>query len=523
MADFRTLVELIFDKAKARSELNSILKELQKGANLKTEIKVGTSDAKKAKKDLNETATAIEKIVSESRQLSKINTVKTWADNNTKAMKMFGDQIQDIITKMGKANLSLSEFKGLDASFNKIKIASRDMNLLGKTWGDSFRADAGKFASWLLPSGGIMAIINGLRKMKDSIVDIDTAMTNLYKVSDETDSKYRQFLQSSNVEAQRLGRTVSSLIEQTATWKKLGFTTDESSELAKISSIYANVGEVSDDTAVSDLVTAMKAFNIESSKSITIVDSLNKLGNEFATDAGSLGEGLKNAASALALGGMDINKSLALLTGGSEITQNAGELGNALKVGQMRVMGMKGALEQLGEESEGLESISKIQTHILNITKGQVNIMNEADPSKFKDYYDILESVSRVYFSLKQTDQADLLETLFGKQRGNQGAAILQAFQSGQVQKALEASMNSTGSAYEEQSKWMESIDAKTQQYEASFQSLSQTVLNSNFLKFLIDSGTTFNNVLDKTINGFGVLSTTLSGAGIAAFIKNYG
>ena len=49
-----------------------------------------------------------------------------------------------------------------------------------------------------------------------SIVDIDTAMTNLYKVPDETDSKYRQFLQSSNVEAQRLGRTVSSLIEQTA-------------------------------------------------------------------------------------------------------------------------------------------------------------------------------------------------------------------------------------------------------------------------------------------------------------------
>lgn len=245
--------------------------------------------------------------------------------------------------------------------------------------------------------------------------------------------------------------------------------------------------------------------------------------NEFATDAGSLGEGLKNAASALALGGMDINKSLALLTGGSEITQNAGELGNALKVGQMRVMGMKGALEELGEESEGLESISKIQTHILNITKGQVNIMNEADPSKFKDYYDILESVSKVYFSLKQTDQADLLETLFGKQRGNQGAAILQAFKSGQVQKALDASINSAGSAREEQEKWMESIEAKTKQYEASFQSLSQTIINSNFLKLLIDSGTTFNNVLDKTINGFGILSTTLSGAGIAAFIKNYG
>lgn len=521
MADFRTLVELIFDKAKARSELNSILKELQKDANLKTEIKVGTSEAKKAKKDLNETASAIGKIVSESRQLSKINTVKTWADNNTKAMKMFGDQIQDIITKMGKANLSLSEFKGLDASFNKIKIASRDMNLLGKTWGDSFRADAGKFASWLLPSGGIMAIINGLRKMKESIVDIDTAMTNLYKVSDETSSKYRQLLQSSNVEAQRLGRTVSSLIEQTATWKKLGFTIDESSDLAKVSSIYSNVGEVSDDVAVSDLVTAMKAFNIAGSDSITIVDSLNKLGNEFATDAASLGEGLKNSASSLRLAGNDINQTLAMLTGGTEIIQNAGEMGNALKILSMRIRGMRGELEDLGEEYDNVESISKIQTQILNRTGGTVNIFDNA--GNFKSTYEILKGISEVWDKISQTDQADLLEVIAGKQRGNSVAALIQSFQSGQVQKALEASINSTGSAYEEQEKWLESIEAKLGQNQAAFQSLSNTVLNSGLIKFFVDLGTgvtNFTNEFIKFTGGFGALGAS---AGIATFIKNYG
>jgi hypothetical protein len=339
MADFRTLVELIFDKAKARSELNSILKDLQKDANLKTEIKVGTTDAKRAKKDLSDTSSAVVKLVSESQRLSKINTIKTWADNNSKAMKEFGGQIDEIIKKMSKVNLPVSESNKLNAQFNAIKIASRDMNLLGKTWGDSFKSDTSKFASWLLPSGGIMAIINGLRKMKDSVIDIDTAMTNLYKVSDETSSKYRQFLQSANVEAQKLGRTVSSLIEQTATWKKLGFTTDESSDLAKVSSIYSNVGEVSDDVAVSDLVTAMKAFNIAGSDSITIVDSLNKLGNEFATDAASLGEGLKNSASSLRLAGNDINQTLAMLTGGTEIIQNASEMGNALKILSMRLRG----------------------------------------------------------------------------------------------------------------------------------------------------------------------------------------
>lgn len=83
----------------------------------------------------------------------------------------------------------------------------------------------------------------------------------------------------------------------------------------------------------------MKAFNIESSKSITIVDSLNKLGNEFATDSASLGEGLKNSASSLKLAGNDINQTLAMLTGGTEIVQNASEMGNALKVLAMRLRG----------------------------------------------------------------------------------------------------------------------------------------------------------------------------------------
>lgn len=516
--ELRAVVQLVVDKNQAGIEFNKAIKDLQKQAT----VKINSSNVSKAQKDFSGVTSSVQKLASESQKLSKLNTIRSWADNNSKAMKKFGSDLDQIYTKLNNPNLSLNEFKQINTQFQNIKLGARDLGLLGKSLGDSFKSAAGSFASWITVSGTIMYAVNSLRKMKDAVFDVNTAMTNLYKVTDETSYRYSLFLKNANKSAQELGQSVSNLVEQTAAWAKLGYGIDQASELAKISSIYSTVGEVDNKTAVSDLVTALKAFNLESSKSITIVDSLNKLGNEFATDAGSLGEGLKNAASALALGGMDINKSLALLTGGSEITQNAGELGNALKIGQMRVMGMKGALEELGEESDGLESISKIQTHILNITKGQVNIMNSADPTKFRDYYDILENVSKVYDKLDQTKQADLLETLFGKQRGNQGAAVIQAFQSGQVQKALQASMNSAGSAYEEQSRWMESLDAKTQQYEASFQSLSQTVLNSDFLKSLIESGTTFNNVLNTIIQTIGLFPAAISAIGLGAFVKNF-
>ena len=79
-------------------------------------------------------------------------------------------------------------------------------------------------------------------------------MTSLYKVTDETDARYEEFLTNASTKSQELGRTISSLVEQTAEWSKLGFTLSQAEELSKVSSIYANVGEVDDATAVSDIV-----------------------------------------------------------------------------------------------------------------------------------------------------------------------------------------------------------------------------------------------------------------------------
>ena len=183
---------------------------------------------------------------------------------------------------------------------------------------------------------------------------------------------------------------------------------------------------------------------------------------------------------------------------------------------------MKGQLEELGEEvDDSIDSISKVQTQILNLTHGQVNIFD--DTGQFRDYYEIMEEISAIHDKLSSTEQASLDEILFGKQRANQGAALIQAFQSGQIQKALDVAMNSQGSALEEQSKWMDSMEAKTQQFVATFQKLSNTTLNSSFLKNVVDIGTDALNILDGLIDKIGILGTIGAGAGLVALIKNFG
>jgi len=172
---------------------------------------------------------------------------------------------------------------------------------------------------------------------------------------------------------------------------------------------------------------------------------------------------------------------------------------------------MKGELQDIGEEYEDIESVSKIQTQIYNLTEGHTNIFN--DDGSFKDTYDILESISEVYDKLSDTNKADLTEIMFGKNRANQGVAIIQAFQSGQIQKAYQAAQNSAGSAQEEQNKWLDSIEAKTNQVKSSLESLSTTIMSSDLVKFVADSLKKIISDTDKLIQNIVNLPVLLTAA----------
>lgn len=459
--------------------------------------------------------------VSDEKISSLIIKINNFLKQNTAITKESKVQLENYVKELSGGNISLERWTSINNQLISIKASMSILDKFGKSLKDQFSQAAGTLTQYFSIARGFSLVFDQLQKIPKAVYEIDTAMTNLYKVTDETEKKYISFLDSASYSAYNLGRSVSSLVDQTANWAKLGFSLDEASRLSEISSIYANVGEVDDDTAVKDIVTAIKAFNIEAENSITIVDSLNKLGNEFATDAKSLGEGLRNAASSMAVAGNDINQTLAILTGGGEITQNVGELANGLRVVSMRLRGMKGALQELGEEYEDIESISKIQTQIYNLSKGTVNIFK--DDGSFKSTYDQLKEISEIYFDLSDSDRADLTEIMFGKNRANQGVAILQAFKSGQIEKAYEASANAAGSAMQEQERWMGSLEAKTQQFEASFQSLSSTILDSNLLKWFVDFGTGTTKTLDTIINKFGSLGTIGLGTGLFAGVKNTG
>ena len=180
---------------------------------------------------------------------------------------------------------------------------------------------------------------------------------------------------------------------------------------------------------------------------------------------------------------------------------------------------MKGELESLGEEvDENIESVSKIQTQILNLTHGKVNIFQD-DGKSFRNIYDIYKDLANIWSSLDQTETSKLLEIIAGKNRSNQIQALISGWSD--VEKAVEIANNAEGTAAKENQKYLDSIQGRLNSLSASWQALSNTVLSSDFVKFLVDGLSNLLNVLDKLTGAIGTLPTLGLFAGATAFIKN--
>lgn len=180
---------------------------------------------------------------------------------------------------------------------------------------------------------------------------------------------------------------------------------------------------------------------------------------------------------------------------------------------------MKGALEELGEEvDDNVVSVSKMQTQILNLTHGAVNIFEE-DGKSFRNIYDIFRDIAKILPELSDTDKSQLLETVAGKNRSNSILAMLQNWD--EVERALTAANDAAGTAREENDIYMDSIQGKIDSLKASWQALSNTVVDSNILKSGLDLVNGIVDGLDAVVGKIGPIMTIIAGGTAIKSVKS--
>ena len=457
-------------------------------------------------------------------------TMSVFAEKNERAVrsvqlmstgKTFAQEWQEISNALTKGNLSPDELRHLQERFIIFGKEAEAAGLKGKTAWEKFLGTFKTFSSYITANMVFNIFKRQVQNMIQEVINLDSAMTELRKVTEATEPEFNKFLETAKQSAQYLGSSVTDLVDATSTFSRVGFSLSDAQKLGEIATLYKNVGDGIDiSTASETLVSTLKAFdefNDEATDAIQIVDKLNEVGNNFAISSGGIGQALLRSASAMASANNNLSQTIAIITTANTVAQDPEAVGTGLKTMALRLRSTKTELEEMGEDAEGAaENVSKLREQVLALTKNKVDI--QLDENTYKSSYDILLELSKVWNELNDISQASLLEQLFGKRQANIGAAILE--NGDLLQRVYETAENSINSATKEQEKFAESIQYSINSFKATYQTLSSDVVKSGLVKEVIDFGSRVLKGLDFIITKTGILQGILVGFGSLAIFK---
>lgn len=444
-----------------------------------------------------------------------------------KTIEQFGD-LETVTNKYGEIvsyQLSYSlrtgkrEVQEMTASLNpltkEIRIQEGALKTVATGWDRFFSGLKGKFSSIIQYIASITSIQDFFRYIREGVQyvrEIDSALTELKKVTDEADASYSQFLQDMSKTGATIGSTVKDLTSSAADWARLGYNMKQAGELAKNTAILMNVSEFDDVSKATDtLISSLQAFKKEGQDvgtfSMQIIDKYNEVGNNYAISTSDLADSLTRSSAALVAANNSLEQSIAMTAAANTTIQDPESVGNALKTVSMRIRGVKTELEEAGEDTEGMiTNTSKLQEKIMALTnvdgKGGVNILTHT--GDFKSTYDILLDISKVWKEMDDVSQAALLELVAGKTRGSVVAAL---FQNGDVlEEAYNSAVNASGSAMNELNTYLDSIQGRIDLFNNAIQTMWMNFINADVAKWFVDLATS----AIKLVDTLGLIPTIL-------------
>lgn len=452
--------------------------------------------------------------VSGQKELDKIH--KLLAENSKMSAEVKA-KIKAYYAEIESGNPSMSLDK-IHGEILKIYNAEVEAGRAGRTLWDTLKNSRfHQIAAQMAGMFGIYDIINLGKEGFNVVRELNTALTEMRKVSDESLQSLKNYQKQSFDTGDAIATTGLQLQNSTADWQRLGYSISEANELAKNSNIYKNVGDMDISTATEHMVSSVQAwkseFNDDAVKtSEEVMNRYNKIGNEFAISSADIGEAMETSAAALKAGGNDLNEALGIITAGNIIQQDASTTSSAMKILSLRIRGAKSDLESMGESTDDLaDSTSKLREEIKGLTG--VDIM--ADEDTFKSTAEIIKEIGAVWDQMTDVSQAATLEKLAGKNRASTVAGLIENYET--IDKVIKAASNADNSALDENQKIIDSIDGKIQKLQNRVQEFWYNAIDDSSVKTAVSILTSLVGTGTKLVDIFGVMPPII--ASIFSFI----
>ena len=445
---------------------------------LNTVITKTTSNGQVYQTRIKETKDELGRVITETQNYVRIQG--RLAQAGSKVTNVIGDEVRsnnELVASQEKVNKLLLDAKA------KSQLASTSFSQLAK----SIVSATGKVMLFHTATLAIGLFTDAVRESINVVANFDKELTEFKKVSDLDGQALDDYTKKLGELGEAVARTRTEMLSASQEFVKSGFGEEQAAQLAQISELFRNVmdEEVSSAESAGFIVSQMKAYGDESTQFAEhTVNAINKISNNMAVSSSDIESGLSKTASAMATAGNTFDESAALVTAATEVMHGqANKASRGLRTISANISKLAATTGELTYTVNGMEkSIS-----LIDETTGDMKNTFEV----FRDIY------TNGWNEMSHAEQESLALQIANKTQLEVATSVLSNFEG--AEKALSLALNSQNSAWDENSKYMESIEAKLARIRTAYENL---VLGegglSKVVKFVLDLTAGFLEFINK-------------------------
>jgi len=394
-------------------------------------------------------------------------------------------------------------FQGVDKTGTAISGVGRKIGSLADTVQNAAKPLADLGDAVLKVDAALAALaVGGLVYATKKSFEFETSVVNLEKILGSQADQIGVVSAAALELSDRYGESSTGILDSMTDFKRAGFEVQEIAILANDSMnlvLAASEAGFESAQATEIIIATLKGFKAPAEDAARLVDILNTVSNQYATNVTELGVGMATLSPIAKKMGFSFEETAGVLTPIIEIFRSGDEASTALKMGLLKL------IDDAAPVRSALASIGVSQTD----TNGAL-----------RSGKDILFDVAHAFETLDENQKLFVTSQLVGIR---QAAKMVEVFDGLAYSSEITAvAMGATGSAALEVAKKLETGEVAVKRFVAGFNNLS-IVIGDEFRAAAteaINSGADIENVLENMVTD-GTFDPIF--AKISAFASNLG
>lgn len=443
------------------------------------------------------------------------NKVVEYMNANSKAVKKYGAELKTL-EQQYRSMTTAGEKASYDKAFANLKSRIQAEGLSGNSMWDETKRAVGQIGQFAGIYGMLQSTIMQIpSKTITAVKDYDAAMTNMQMATGISNNQAQELMKTYSDMGKQLKVTGVDVATSATEWMKQGKTIEESNKLAQDSIVLSKIGDLSSDNATRTITAAMKSYDLNESQVMDFVDQISAIDMASATDVGGLADAFNEVAANANQAGISTKQLLSYAAVIGETTQEGmSSVGTSLNAIFSRMGNIK--LSRLKDYQNGGEDLSNVET----VLRGVGISLRDTD-GEFRNFGDVLDETAGRWSEFGTVQQRAVAQAFSGTNHMNDFMVLMQQYS--KAQEYMQVADDASGKSMEKYGAYTDSLEGKLEGFKSTFESLSNTVLDSKLIKGFVDGGTSILSIFDKLTNSLGVMNTAAIGLGLFQGKNNSG